>query len=294
MAERLAERPRPTAQGGFFDDADSPVGLGVFLNAGDPPWSTLGEIVAMLDEAGVDCLELAVPFPDSPTDGEVIRRSAARALATGADLHRTLAFVADLAPTLRRMRVALLADWSHTVRPYGLEAFVADVRASGADAALLHGVPPRVRPDYLAAAAEAGLPVVTTCYHATSTAETVRQAADQATAFVYLVARYGRSGQASGRVRGAAGEPALAETVSALCRAGSRPVAVGFGLSTAADLQRVAASGADAALVGSAAVARVEHSLHTGADVVADLRRFVTGLRSPATEPPRPLPKGSP
>ena len=287
MAERVVERFRPRPDPRFFADRRAgALGLGIFLNAGDPPPAALAEIVQMLDEVGVDCLELAVPFPDSPTDGEVIRRSASRALARGADLDSTLDFVAEIIPRLRHLRVAVLADWSHSVRRRGLEAFTTAVRDSGADAALLHGVPPRVRPDYHAAAASVGLPVITTCYHATSGADTIVAAAEQATAFVYLVSRYGRSGRDT---RGATPGPAhpdladadLAGTVAALRRAGPRPIAVGFGISTAADVRRIAAAGADAALVGSAAVALIEHSQHTGADVVAELSRFVTDLRQP-------------
>ena len=44
-------------------------GLALFLNAGDPPLDVLRELVLRLDELKVDCLELAVPFPNSPSDG---------------------------------------------------------------------------------------------------------------------------------------------------------------------------------------------------------------------------------
>ena len=54
-----------------------------------------------LDEAGVDWLELAVPFPNSVTDGPTIHRSAQRALDAGTDLDATLAFVARVRPRLR-------------------------------------------------------------------------------------------------------------------------------------------------------------------------------------------------
>ena len=56
-------------------------GLAVFLNAGDPPLDVLQELVLRLDHLRVDCLELAVPFPNSPSDGPVIRESADREVA---------------------------------------------------------------------------------------------------------------------------------------------------------------------------------------------------------------------
>ncbi|MER7585865.1 tryptophan synthase subunit alpha, partial [Kitasatospora sp. NPDC097691] len=90
------------------------LGLAVFLNAGDPA-GRLADLAHMLDTHGVDVLELAVPFPNSPTDGPVIRRSATRALQAGTTLDTVLAELADLTPHLTRLKVVLLADWSHSL-----------------------------------------------------------------------------------------------------------------------------------------------------------------------------------
>jgi tryptophan synthase alpha chain len=87
----------------------------------------LRDVVAMLDDLQVDCLELAVPFPDSFTDGPVVRRSASRALARGVDLPAVLGFLADAADGLRHTKIALLADWSHTVKPAPIADFVARI-----------------------------------------------------------------------------------------------------------------------------------------------------------------------
>lgn len=288
VAESTALAAGPRGGVWFPHPASGRPGLAVFLNAGDPSLRALAELTTMLDEQRVDVLELAVPFPDSPTDGPVIRRSADRALANGVDLDATLSFVAEVRPRLRHLKIVLLADWSYTVRGISLPDFAATVRASGADAALLHGVPPRLRAAYYTGAAEAGLPVVTTCYHQTSTPETLREATREATAFVYLVARYGRSGVG----RPDAPTPVLAPTIAALRAAGPHPVAVGFGVRSADDLRRIHREGADAAVVGSAGVARIEASLTTGADVVADLARFICDLHPPACSDSSPTPKG--
>jgi tryptophan synthase alpha chain len=256
----------------FFANGNRP-GLALFLNAGDPPLPVLADVVAMLDEEGVDCLELAVPFPDSVTDGPVVRRSAERALAGGADLDRVLAFVARTRPSLRRLRIALLADWSHTLKRRPLAATVADVAAAGDDGLLAHGLPPRLRDDYRHAAREAGLPVVTTCYHGVSPPEVLADAAANASAYLYLVAQYGRSGTAP-----AGGYTGLAGTVTRLRAATAAPIAVGFGVRTRADVLAVRDCGADAAVVGSAVVAQVEDALANGVDVVQRLRDLVTSI----------------
>ncbi|MBV6699352.1 tryptophan synthase subunit alpha [Kitasatospora aureofaciens] len=260
-------------------------GLALFLNAGDPGLDLLAELVTALDETGVDCLELAVPFPDSPTDGPVVRRSADRALAAGVDLDAVLAFVAKVRPALRHTRIALLADWGHSVRPVGLEEFLLRARDAGADATLLHGLPPLARPRYLEAAERIGQPVVTTCYPGSSP-EVLAESARFASAYLYLVAHYGRSGTAP------PDRAALAPVLARLRESARAPLAVGFGVRTAADVAAMGALGADAAIVGSALVAEVERSLETGGDLIKELLAFTGGLRPGPADPHDEQPLG--
>jgi tryptophan synthase alpha chain len=234
----------------------------------------------MLDDCRVDCLELAVPFPDSVTDGEVNRRSAQRALEHRVGLDEVLDFLGGIRPSLRHLRVALLADWSHTVRALPLPDFAGRVAASGADGLLVHGLPPRLRTGLRRAAQDAGLPLVTTCYP-NSAAEVKAEAAEHAGAYLYLVAHYGRSGGTP-----TADPRQLASTLALLREHTRAPIAVGFGIRSRADIARVHALGADAAIVGSAGVARIEHALAQQADVVAEFHTFVqTLLPDPSSLP---------
>ncbi|MFF4173870.1 tryptophan synthase subunit alpha [Streptomyces sp. NPDC001744] len=271
----LAAPPPGTRPGFFAGRRPGRPGLAVFANAGDPPLAALPELAAMLDDHDVDCLELAVPFPGSATDGPVIRRSADRALAGGTTLESVLDAVAAVRPSLRRLRVALLADWSHSVRGTDLGHFARSVADAGCDALLLHGLPPRLRAAQYAAAHDAGLPLVTTCY-AVSDPRTVAEAARHASAYVYLVAHYGRSG-----TRATAAPDRLAAALTALRAGTTSPVAVGFGVRTRADVAALEDLGADAAVVGSAGVARIEHALSQGRDPVGEFASFVRELRRP-------------
>ncbi|MFB6507020.1 MULTISPECIES: tryptophan synthase subunit alpha [unclassified Streptomyces] len=248
-------------------------GLALFLNAGDPPLDVLEDLVPMLDEEGVDCLELAVPFPDSVTDGPVIRRSARRALDRGTDLEGVLEFIARVRPRLHRLRIALLTDWSHSLKHRDLADATRDIAASGADGLLVHALPPRLGTAYHAAARDAGLPVVTTCYQ-NSSAATMDRAAAHASAYLYLVAHYGRSGTAP-----AVGHTALAGTVAALRARTASPIAVGFGVRTRGDVAAVHACGADAVIIGSAGVERIERALDEGGDPVTGFRDFVRSVQ---------------
>ncbi|MFE2413214.1 tryptophan synthase subunit alpha [Kitasatospora sp. NPDC059408] len=273
-------RPFPSERPFLPERPDGRPALAVFLNAGDPP-APLAETARMLDDEGVEVLELAVPFPNSPTDGPVIRRSAARALAAGTTLDTVLAELTGLVPQLRRLKIALLADWSHSLRRPDPGHTARAIAAAGAHALLVHALPPRRRPAWQQACRDAGLPQVATCY-ATSGPGVLTEAARTAHgAYVYLVAHYGRSGTAP-----AAGHRTLKATVAALNRAAPHtPVAIGFGVRSATDLEAVAATGARAAVVGSAAVERVEAALNAGTDPLAALRAFLRELRPP--HPPR-------
>jgi tryptophan synthase alpha chain len=247
-------------------------GLALLLTAGAQPPAMLTELTMLLDERGVDCLELAVPFPNSVTDGPVLLRSAERALARGAGLAETLAFVAEIRPRLGRLRIAVLADWRHTVAPLAPGEFERQVAGAGADGVLVHGLPPRLRGRHLAEARAAALPVVTTCY-AVSTPAVRAAAARDATAYVYLVAHYGRTGTAP-----VDDYSSLSAVVGELKETARVPIAVGFGVRSRADISRIADTGADAAIVGTAAAASIDCAVAAGRDPVNELDRFLRSL----------------
>ena len=139
----------------------------------------------------VDCLELAVPFPNSPSDGPVIRESADRALADGVDRDAVFAFVESVRPQLTHLKIALLADWSYSIKDLPVREFVERVHGAGADGLLVHGMPPRLRPAYYETAADVGQPIVTTCYSSSQPA-VIEEAADNGSAYIYLVSAYGQ------------------------------------------------------------------------------------------------------
>jgi tryptophan synthase alpha chain len=260
-------------QSGFFADrAPGRPGLALFLNAGDPPLDVFRELVLLLDAHRVDCLELAVPFPNSASDGPVIRESASRALADGVDTDAVLSFVQAIRPELSHLKIALLADWSYSIKPQPIREFLERVKASGADGLLVHGLPPRLRHGYYEAAQVVGQPIVTTCY-ATSEPPVLHEAADHGSAYIYLVAAYGRSGTVGPPDHGA-----LVPVLELLRERTEVPIAVGFGVKDRSHIDGLGAVGADAAIVGSTCVARVAEARAAGRDVVDDFRGLLVDL----------------
>jgi tryptophan synthase alpha chain len=257
----------------FFADArPGRPGLALFLNAGDPPLDTFRDLVLMLDEARVDCLELAIPFPNSASDGPVIRASASRALEDGIDRDAVLDFVHRVRPGLKHLKIALLADWSYSIKGTPMREFLERVQTAGADGLLVHGLPPRLKPEYYEAADQVGLPIVTTCY-ATSHEDVLTEAAEHGSAYIYLVAAYGRSGTV-----GPPDHSALVPVMETLRRQTDIPVAVGFGVKNKSHIDGLAEVGADAAIVGSTCVARVTEARNGGRDVVEDFRGLLADL----------------
>lgn len=248
-------------------------GLALFLNAGDPPFDVLNDLVLLMDSCRVDCLELAVPFPNSPSDGPVIRRSAVRALKNGVDLDAVLAFVQTVRPRIAHLKIALLADWSHTVKALPLEEFLSRVQEAGSDALLIHGLPPRLRHHYYEIAHRTGQPIVTTCY-ASSRMDIMEEAGRHASAYLYLAAYYGRTGTAL-----PPDYRALSPVMSALREVTDAPIAVGFGVKSRSHIQALSEVGADAAIVGSSCVACIEQALANGSDVVDDFHALLLALK---------------
>lgn len=256
----------------FADREPGRPGLALFLNAGDPPLDVFEDLVLRLDEHRVDCLELAIPFPNSASDGPVIRASASRALEDGIDREAVLEFVRAIRPRLSHLKIALLADWSYSIKGTPMREFLERVQAAGADGLLVHGLPPRLKPEYYEAAGTVDLPIVTTCY-ATSNEDVLNEAADHGSAYIYLVAAYGRSGTV-----GPPDHSALIPVMETLRARTEVPIAVGFGVKDKSHIDGLGAVGADAAIVGSTCVARVTAARDAGRDVVEDFEGLLLEL----------------
>lgn len=217
-----------------------------FLVAGDPDPATSDALADALVAHGVDVVEYCAPFARSVTDGEVVRTGYERALAGGTDLRRTLGGVARLA---RSAAVTLLADYRETVRPCGLDDFVSAARDHGAGALLVHGLPPLLGDALAEACEKRGVGLVATLYPGSDEA-TVSRALARASAFLYLVSAFGRSG-------GRADPAALAPMIRGLKARGDAPVALGFGLRDPDDHRAAFAAGADMTITGSALTALI-------------------------------------
>ena len=258
--------------------------LVTFLTAGDPDGGTSLAILKALPLAGADVIELGMPFTDPMADGPAIQASSQRALKAGQTLKKTLAMVRAFRKSDRATPVVLMGYYN-PIYVYGVEAFLADATAAGVDGLIVVDLPPEEDDELCLPALKAGLNFIRL---ATPTTDDKRLPAVLAntSGFVYYVSITGITGTAAPDAAKVAG------AVARIKRHTKLPVAVGFGVKTAAHARAIA-RGADGVVVGSALIDALKASLDrngkaTGrtvkavTDLVASLAEGVRGARRQA------------
>jgi len=245
-------------------------GLIVYLTAGDPHLDATGELLLALEQAGADVIELGVPFSDPLADGPVIQRASERALRSGTTLRKIL----ERFPSWRQSlhTPILLFSYFNPLLQYGLENFAARAAEAGVDGALVVDLTAEEAENYVQAMRAQNLDTVFLA-SPTSTDARLKRAADLSTGFLYLISRAGVTGE---RSEIASSVRPLAERARRLT---SLPLAIGFGISTAAQVREVQAH-ADAAVVGSAVVHAIEerYSREGPAAIARLVRELKTGM----------------
>lgn len=236
-----------------------------YFTAGFPDLATSEAVLCAAAASGADLIELGVPFSDPLADGPTIQSSTQIALSHGVTPADCLALIARL----RGRGVAqpiMLMGYINPILAYGVERFIADARAVGADGLIVPDLPPEEGAEIETACAAAGLALT---YLAAPTSPPARLAeiARRTTGFLYLVALTGVTGARSAL-------PAdLADFVARARAVATTPLAVGFGIARP-DQARAVGALADGVIVGSAlikAVAEARDPIATAASLVRDL-----------------------
>ena len=260
--------------------------LVTFLMAGDPDGRTSLEIVRALPNAGADVIELGMPFSDPMADGPAIQAAGLRALRSGQTMSKTLAMVRTFRQDDNDTPIVLMGYYN-PIYIYGVDRFLADARDAGVDGLIVVDLPPEEDDELCLPALRAGLNFVRL---ATPTTDEKRlpTVLNNTSGFVYYVSITGITGMA------APDTGKVAAAVARIKRHTTLPVAVGFGVKTAAHARAIAQT-ADGVVVGSALIDAVRASLDgdgkatartTGAvtDVVAQLADGVRGAHRQAAE----------
>ena len=230
-----------------------------FVTAGDPTVETSLDIIKTMCEAGLDILELGVPFSDPTADGPVIQRSSGRALKAGVTLTRVLEMARELRHATQIPIV--LFSYYNPILAYGVERFYTDARAVDVDGLLVVDLPPEESAEMTSAWAGNELALIR-LVAPTTPPERMASIAEKASGFLYLVSMTGVTGSAGLNLDEVSG------VVGSLRACSKRiPICVGFGISTPEHVRAVGAL-ADGAVVGSAFERLIEEHLHDPALVL--------------------------
>ena len=241
-----------------------------YVMAGDPDYDTSLEIVKGLPGAGVDVIELGLPFTDPMADGPTIQLAGQRALEAGQTLNKTL----ELARTFREMdntTPIVLMGYYNPIYNHGVEQFLVDAKAAGIDGLIVVDLPPEEDEELYIPAQAAGLNFIRL---ATPTTDEKRlpRVLQNTSGFVYYVSITGITGAANA----VAGD--VGPEVARIKASTDLPVIVGFGIKTPEASRDIAAI-ADGAVVGSAIVDLIGKG-QSPAEVLAFVKGLADGAHS--------------
>ncbi len=235
-----------------------------YVMAGDPDFDTSLEGVRGLPGAGVDIIELGLPFTDPMADGSAIQLAGQRALEGGMTLDKTLALAAAFREQDDTTPIVLMGYYN-PIYSKGVDTFLEAAKKAGVDGLIVVDLPPEEDPELCLPAQAAGMNFIRL---ATPTTDDKRlpRVVQNTSGFVYYVSITGITGSAEAD----AGD--VAPEVERIQKASGLPVIVGFGVNTPAKAEAIA-SVADGVVVGSAIVSKIADGLP-----VEDVLSFVKTL----------------
>ncbi len=229
--------------------------LVVYLTAGDPSLEMTKKMILALEKAGVDILEIGVPFSDPTADGPVIQEAAQRALKAGTTLTGVLQMVAD-ARKISQIPIVLFG-YFNPIFSYGVKKFAEDARKAGVDGVLVVDLPPEEAQELRQFTDTAGIDFISLVAPTTGM-QRVKKIANAATGFLYYISITGVTGTAAPKLAD------IEKDLKKIRKVSSLPVAVGFGI-TRPEQAREIGKLADGVVVGSAMVKLIaENSNNAG------------------------------
>ena len=222
-----------------------------YIMGGDPDLSTSQAVLNALPSAGVDIIELGMPFTDPAADGPVIEAAGLRSLKAGT----TLTTILDMAAEFRKSNDAtpiIVMGYANPVHHMGYANFAKAAKAAGIDGAIIVDMPPEEDAELRAAFEEHDLALIRLATPTTDEARLPR-VVKGTKGFVYYVSMTGITGAAFSQ------NASVKDQVAKIRKASGLPVVVGFGVKTPQRAAEVAQD-ADGVVVGTAIVAELHEN----------------------------------
>jgi tryptophan synthase alpha chain len=242
-------------------------GLVIYIGAGDPNLAATEQLALAFDKAGVDVLELGVPFSDPLADGLVNQLAAQRGLESGTTPPKVLQTVAAIR---KHSQIPIvLYIYFNLMHRVGMEQFILDAARAGVDGLLVLDLPPEESSNYEASMQAAGMSHIY-LIAPTTPEDRMELIVKRGSGFIYYVSREGVTGM----------QAKVSDTVEAMTakiRSHTRlPIAIGFGISSP-EQARFVAQFAEAIVVGSAVVNQIAE-YGKSPQLVARVSQFVKSL----------------
>jgi tryptophan synthase alpha chain len=241
MANRITEKFKQLKtenRGGFIP----------FIVAGDPNLQATKGVILDLARRGASIVELGVPFSDPVADGVTIQAAAERALKNPISVEAILNIVSEVRREKCEVPI-ILFSYFNPILQFGLHKFAEKAAEAGIDGILVTDLVPEEAEEFRSILAAKDLSLIMLAAP-TSSDDRLRKICEKASGFVYAVSRAGVTGARTDLSSDAE------NLVSRLRKFTDLPIAVGFGISTALQVQDTWKY-ADAAVVGSAIVAEI-------------------------------------
>jgi len=238
-----------------------------YIMAGDPDVATSLAIMRGMPAAGVDIIELGLPFTDPMADGPTVQLAGQRALEAGMTLDRTLQMVRDFRAGDQTTPIVLMGYYN-PIYSRGVDLFLVQATEAGIDGLIVVDLPPEEDAELCLPAQAAGLNFIRLATPTTD-AKRLPKVLTNTSGFVYYVSVTGTTGAAAAEARDVAPEVARIKASTAL------PIIVGFGINTPEVAQGIAAV-ADGCVVGSAIVKQIGEGRPV-AEVLAFVKTLADG-----------------
>lgn len=233
-----------------------------FITCGDPDLETSAAVVRAAAENGADLIELGIPFSDPTAEGPVIQGANLRALRGGVTTDKIFDFVRELREDVKVPMVFM--TYANVVFSYGAEKFIAACRDIGIDGLILPDLPFEEKEEFQPLCRRYGVDLVSLI--APTSKNRIAMIAREAEGFLYIVSSLGVTGTRSEI------KTDLTSIVNVVRENTEIPCAIGFGISTPAQAEKMAGI-ADGVIVGSAIIKLLEAHGKDAAPYVAEYVR---------------------
>jgi tryptophan synthase alpha chain len=241
-----------------------------FVTAGDPtPDFTLSLMHAMV-KAGIDVIELGVPFSDPMADGPVIQRASERALAHKMSLTKTLALATEFRLTNQQTPIVLMG-YLNPIEAMGYEGFANAAHRADIDGVLTVDLPPEEGGQCAALLKERGIDTIF-LLAPNSSDERIKKMATIGSGYLYYVSLKGVTG--AGHLNAADVENKLKQ-IKAIT---SLPVGIGFGVKDAETAKIISELG-EGVVVGSALISKIESNLDKPENAKSEIIGLLSDMR---------------